>query len=573
MNAILSRLTLFGVISLLPFLVYAVEMPKPAAHPDLVNFNKKFETPRLVKMGERVHMAFGYDYANYGFIEGDDGIIVVDTGWHMEQTRPAWEDYRKITDKPVKAVIYTHMHGDHVGGIRIIVPESEQRPIPIYAHSSWEDYIGRATSPLAGLVVQRSASQMGMYLPEGLEGSVGSAVGAMPRLAGGVSFIEPTDTFDEELELEISGVRIKMIHAPGDTSGGIIVWLPDDKVMFGADSIIGIFPAIITPRHEPSRDPYDMVETLKFISQFPTEYLIPGHGRPVMGRKEVYEFVRDAHDGGLYLLDQTMRYMAMGLNADEIIDRLELPPHIANNPDLQFHYHRMEWKIRGIYAKYAGWTTTDPIKKTRLTDSEEAKRLVPLLGGVKATLKAAAAAYEDSDQRWAATLATLVLQVAPDNADAQSLKMSAYRAIAYNTRSANERHYLLTAANLMDGSLELPNTSEVVPASQFNTQTTSRLLANLGTRLNGRATWDEKMSVAVHIEGEADSYTLTVRRGVLVRDAGTQKQADATITVTRDALVSIARKTATWQTALDNGDINVDSGEKAFRRFTTFFEA
>jgi alkyl sulfatase BDS1-like metallo-beta-lactamase superfamily hydrolase len=268
-----------------------------------------------------------------------------------------------------------------------------------------------------------------------------------------------------------------------------------------------------------------------------------------------------------------MRYMAMGLNADEIIDRLELPPHIANNPDLQFHYHRMEWKIRGIYAKYAGWTTTDPIKKTRLTDSEEAKRLVPLLGGVKATLKAAAAAYEDSDQRWAATLATLVLQVAPDNADAQSLKMSAYRAIAYNTRSANERHYLLTAANLMDGSLELPNTSEVVPASQFNTQTTSRLLANLGTRLNGRATWDEKMSVAVHIEGEADSYTLTVRRGVLVRDAGTQKQADATITVTRDALVSIARKTATWQTALDNGDINVDSGEKAFRRFTTFFEA
>ncbi len=571
MNAILSRLTLFGVISLLPFLVYAVEMPKPAAHPDLVNFNKKFETPRLVKMGGRVHMAFGYDYANYGFIEGDDGIIVVDTGWHMEQTRPAWEDYRKITDKPVKAVIYTHMHGDHVGGIRIIVPESEQRPIPIYAHSSWEDYIGRATSPLAGLVVQRSASQMGMYLPEGLEGSVGSAVGAMPRLAGGVSFIEPTDTFDEELEVEISGVRIKMIHAPGDTSGGIIVWLPDDKVMFGADSIVGIFPAIITPRHEPSRDPYDMVETLNLISQFPTEYLIPGHGRPVMGRKEVYEFVRDAHDGGLYLLDQTMRYMAMGLNADEIIDRLELPPHIANNHDLQFHYHRMEWKIRGIYAKYAGWTTTDPIKKTRLTDSEEAKRLVPLLGGVKATLKAAAAAYEDSDQRWAATLATLVLQVAPDNAGAQSLKMAAYRAIAYNTRSANERHYLLTAANLMDGSLELPNTSEVVPASQFNTQTTTRLLANLGTHLNGKATWDVEMSVAVHVEGEADSYTLTVRRGVLVHDTGARDQVDAAITISRNTLVSILRKTATWETALNDGEIKMNSGEEAFRRFTTFF--
>jgi alkyl sulfatase BDS1-like metallo-beta-lactamase superfamily hydrolase len=573
MISILSRLTLCGVVALLPLLVNALEMPKPAAHPDLVNFNKQFETPRLVKMGERVHMAFGYDYANYGFIEGDDGIIVVDAGWHMNQTRAAWEDYRKISDKPVKAVIYTHVHGDHVGGIRVIVPESDQRLVPVYAHSSWKDYIGRATSPLAGLVVQRSASQMGMYLPEGLEGSVGSSVGAMPRLAGGVSFIEPTDTFDEELDLEISGVRIKLIHAPGDTSDGIIVWLPDDKVMFAADSPVGVFPAVITARHEPSRDPYAMVETLNLISQFPTEYLIPGHGRPVMGRKEVYQFVRDAHDGGLYLLDQTLRYMAMGLNADEIIDRLELPPHIASNPDLQFHYHRMEWKIRGIYAKYGGWTTTDPMKKTRLTDSEEAKRLVPLLGGVKGTLEAAEAAYEDSDPRWAATLATLVLQVAPDNAEAQSLKIAAYRAIAYTTRSANERHYLLTAANLMDGSLELPNTSEVVPASQFNTQTTSRLLANLGTRLNGRATWDEEMSVAVHIEGEADSYTLTVRRGVLVRDPSASNQVDATVTVTRDALVSIARKTATWQTALDNGEIKVTSGEKAFRRFTTFFEA
>jgi alkyl sulfatase BDS1-like metallo-beta-lactamase superfamily hydrolase len=395
----------------------------------------------------------------------------------------------------------------------------------------------------------------------------------MPRLAGGTSFIEPTDTFDDELELEISGVRIKLIHAPGDTSEGIIVWLPDDKVMFGADSIVGVFPAVITARHEPSRDPYAMVETLNLISQFPTEYLIPGHGRPVMGREEVHQYVRDAHDGGLYLLDQTLRYMAMGLNADEIIDRLELPPHIANNPDLQFHYHRMEWKVRGIYAKYAGWTTTDPIKKTRLTDSEEAKRLVPLLGGVKGALKAAAAAYEDNDPRWAATLATLILQVAPGNAEAQSLKMAAYRTIAYNTRSANERHYLLTAANLMDGSLELPNTSETVPASQFDTQPTSRLLANLGTRLNGRATWDEEMSVAVHIEGEADNYTLTVRRGVLVRDPGARNQVDATITVSRDTLVSIARKTATWEMALNDGKITVESGNEAFRRFTTFFEA
>jgi alkyl sulfatase BDS1-like metallo-beta-lactamase superfamily hydrolase len=572
MNSILSRLTLFGVVSLLPLLVNALEMPKPAAHPDLVNFNKQFETPRLVKMGQRVHMAFGYDYANYGFIEGDDGIIVVDAGWHMDQTRVAWEDYRKLTNKPVKAVIYTHVHNDHVGGIRVIVPESEKRHIPVYAHRSWSDMVGRQTSPLAGLVVQRSASQMGMYLPEGLEGSVGSSVGAMPRLAGGTSFIEPTDTFDDELELEISGVRIKLIHAPGDTSEGIIVWLPDDKVMFSADSAVGVFPAVITARHEPSRDPYAMVETLNVISQFPTEYLIPGHGRPVVGREEVYEFVRDAHDGGLYLLDQTLRYMAMGLNADEIIDRLELPPHIANNPDLQFHYHRMEWKVRGIYAKYAGWTTTDPIKKTRLTDSEEAKRLVPLLGGVQGALKAAAAAYEDNDPRWAATLATLILQVAPDNTEAQTVKMAAYRAIAYNTRSANERHYLLTAANLMDGSLELPNTSEVIPASQFQAQSTSRLLAIIGTRLNGRATWEEEMSVAVQIEGEAHSYNLTVRRGVLVRDAGIHKPVDATVSLSRDTLVSIIRRTSTWEAALNDGEIKVASGKKAFRRFTTFFD-
>jgi len=95
----------------------------------------------------------------------------------------------------------------------------------------------------------------------------------------------------------------------------------------------------------------------------------------------------------------------------------------------------------------------------------------------------------------------------------------------------------------------------------------------MGTRLNGKATWDEEMSVAVNIEGEADGYTLTVRHGVLVRDAGTHNPVDATITLSRDILVSIIRKTATWETALNDGDIKVDSGEKAFRRFTGFFEA
>ena len=158
MYTILSRMTLFGVITLLPLLANAVDMPKPAAHPDLINFNKKFETPRLVKMGKRVHMAFGYDYANYGFIEGDDGIIVVDAGWHMDQTRVAWEDYRKLTNKPVKAVIYTHVHNDHVGGIRVMVPESEKRRIPVYAHHSWNDMVGRQFVSGIGTPAHQAAS-------------------------------------------------------------------------------------------------------------------------------------------------------------------------------------------------------------------------------------------------------------------------------------------------------------------------------------------------------------------------------------------------------------------------------
>ncbi len=503
---LLSMTLISAAFTPLAGVVFASQTAAPnlgAANPELVEFQQQFEDEVLVTVGPKVHAAFGYEYSNFSFIEGEDGIIAIDTGWFPDATARAMAQLRQTTQKPVVAIIYTHVHHDHYGGaVALTQKNSGQKPPVIYGPKGWREMVEYTSSVLFPMIQQRAYAQFGMILPRGENGTVGAGIGKVPTGKGTPVFIAPSVTISEPTAVTIAGVKLEMIPSPGDIySSHMMVWLPDEKVLFTGDVLGGTFPYIETARFEMDSHPEGFVDSIDVALALKPDYLVSGHGRVLLGREDVEDVLNATRDVIQYLIDQIDRLTVKGYSADQMIDEIVLPPRLANHPDLQPHYHRVEWMIRGMYLKRAGFVG-DVLDLATLTESQESQRLVKLLGGGEATVAAAKKALVDNDPRWAARLATYALNADPNNREALQVRLEAFRAIASDTVSANERNYLLTAVLAESGAFDWSKPVSTVMARDYADQPSSVLLEMFRARVIPEQAFGKDFAVKIAIDGE-----------------------------------------------------------------------
>jgi len=539
----------------------------PAINLELEKFQKKFIPPKLVTMGDKVKMAFGYDYANFAFIEGDDGVIMIDTGFYSNRAQHALDDYRKLVKKPIIAIIYTHVHYDHRGGSPVFVKDAG-KDIPVYAPGDWQKTEEYDRSNLRPMVVKRGLAQFGILLPVGKEGTVGAGVGPVTRKDGTAGFVLPTISIKEKTELTINGVRMVLIPTPADIDSHMMIWLPDEKVLFTGDILGGTLPYVATARFEMERAALKFVTSLDLALQYPAQHAVPGHGRPLLGKEDVRDVLLANRDTAQFLADQVTRYVVKGYSPDQIIDTLKLPLHLASHPDLQPHYHRLDWLIRGLYLKRAGWVT-DLVSIVRHTDSKEAKRLVELLGGIETVVKEAIKAHNKDDYRWAARLAQYVLLVDPGNKLALDVQTESFKGIAYTTVSANERNYLLTSIKKdIPWKMVYAGTGMLVRSKQPN----SELLELMRVRFKSENALEEEMTIGININGEDGGHTFEVRRGILLYKKANPEKADGRAVLPRQLLVKLSVGAISWSDALNKKLIKIESGGDAVKKFASLIE-
>ncbi|MBI9075355.1 MAG: MBL fold metallo-hydrolase [Desulfatibacillum sp.] len=545
----------------------AVKKIAPAVNPKLQEFQEIFNPPRFVKMGDRVQMAFGYDYANFSFVEGDDGVIVIDTGFYSNPVARALKDYRALVKKPIKAIVYTHVHYDHRGGSPVFVKESGG-DIPIYAPAGWREHALYDRSGLRPTIVRRGLSQFGILLPVGDDGTVGAGIGPVTRADGEAGFVPPTVTVKERMELTICGVRMEFIPTPADIESNMMVWLPDDKVLVTGDLLGGTLPYVATARFEKDRSALKFVAGLDKALQFDPSYVVPGHGRALLGEKDVMDVLSVNRDACQFLADQVTRFVNKGYSPDQIIDCLTLPPHMASHPDLQPYYHRLDWLVRGLYLKRAGWVS-DGVSLTRLTDKQGAIRLTDLLGGPDKTTEHAQKAYNDGDYRWAAQLANYVLVVDPSHKLAGDVQRESFRGIAYATESANERNYLLT---ILKEDIPWKKIYAGTGIQVRQRQSSSELLELMRVRFKAEKALTEKMVIGISIEGEPDTHTLEAKQGILVYRQGLSENSDGKLSLSRDMLVKLSVGALSWSDALAMGAIKAEEGQEAVKKFASWID-
>jgi len=530
------------------------------------------QTPTLTRVGERVYASMFYEYSNFAFIEGDDGIIVVDTGWFKSGTQKAFDDLRALTDKPIVAVIYTHSHRDHTGGASILL-EGVQDDIPIYAPFGWQRAVNDRLSPLTPTVSRRIYLQMGMLLPRGPEGTVGQGIGPSPIPEPNEFLSHPPNIeINEPTDVTIAGVKMQILPMQGDMPENIWVWLPEDKILFVGDAPPhGVFPAIETARFEIDRDPYEMLHSVEHAIALAPEYIVPGHSRLLRGTSDVRHVLNMNRDAISWVIDQVDRYYLQNKSVEQLLAELELPTGIASDPDLQPGYHRWEWMVRQRYIKQSGFID-DSMDYLKLNEVDEALRLVPLLGGRERVLALANQLTTD-DPRWAARLATYLLLLDPDDNAAAQARQAAFLSVAQTTLSANERNYMLGLIKEERGEIDFSTMLAPLEIRRMKALSTSAILRSFKSRFATEDAGQLHAHLQLHVDGVHEA-TLQVRNGVLYVDSPQPATNAETpiISLSRETLESVGARTRSWQQALNSKLIEVAGDSVLAKRVLALIE-
>jgi alkyl sulfatase BDS1-like metallo-beta-lactamase superfamily hydrolase len=411
-------------------------LEKLVAHSD--EFRKE-----VIQVTDGVWVAVGFGLANSILIEGDDGIIIVDTMESPQAAADVKAEFDRLTDKPVKAIIYTHNHYDHVYGAKVFAGDDNPE---VYAQEQLDGLVQTRQSVVSGAIYARSARQFGVMLPDASR--VNAGIGLKLVMGGGSgldAYIKPTQTFADSMEFEAAGVKIKLVSAPGETDDQLYVWLPEKKVLCAGDNYYQAFPNLYAIRGTPYRDVRKWADSVDLMINEGPEFLVPSHTRPVIGKNEIARRLGNYRDAIRYVWNETIKGMNAGKTPDELANTITLPENLANEPYLEAYYGTIPWSVRSIFTGYLGWFDGNAAHLFPMSPADKASRMADLAGGADALMTKAQAAMDSGDAQWAAELADHLLALDKSNKDARALKAAALIALADEQVSANARNYYMTS--------------------------------------------------------------------------------------------------------------------------------
>ncbi len=572
-------------------LAYTEDDPK--VDPRMTEHARKMDQA-LLKIGDSAYLAYGWGLTSPMMMVGDDGIIIIDPPESLEAGQETLEAFRRVTDKPVKAIVYTHNHFDHVAGVKAFTTEEEvaSGKVDIYAHETLMQGVINWASTVGPIEGRRTSYTGAVFLPKGPDGSVHDALGPDARV-GTVTFIPPTKTFSDELDVTVAGIKMHLKYVPSETPDEIVAWFPDHKLLNSAEVMQGeSFPNLHTIRGTKFRNPVPWFKSIDVMREFPAEYLVPTHGRPIVGYDGIQNMLTAYRDAIQYVHDQTIRYMNKGYTPDQLVEVVVLPPHLAEHPWLGEYYGTVKHSVRQIYVGYLGWFQADPWALDPLPYMERARRYVELMGGRDTVLKAAQKAVDDGEYTWAAEILTNVIRINQGDMEARRLKAEAYRQFAYTLVNVNWRNWSLTAAAELDGEADLTGGFDFTSNDVIRAFPSNILLEMLTTRIDPEKSIDVNLTMGIRFADVNERYGLQIRRGVVQFHETLPENRDFTLVTDRAYLnrILVGEVPFTGEMAavveqgapaaivaimgaIDSGEIRIEGGSvQDLQRFFSYFD-
>ena len=535
----------------------------------------------IIQVDDNVYLGYGFGLDTPVMIEGDDGIIIVDPGESVQMAESVREQFRKITNKPVKAIIYSHNHIDHISGVRAWATDEQvaSGEIKIIAQEGLTAAVANWSSNLGTLLGQRTSFTGAKHVEEGEHGTVNDGLG--PRfMQGDISFIEPNVLIESNgtLDITISGVHMQIVNIPSETKDEIVVYLPEQKILHAAEVLQGEnFPNLHTIRGTKFRDPAMWFKGIDVMREFDTEIMINSHGRPVEGKEAVANVLTAYRDAIQYTHDQTIRHMNKGLTPDELVEVVKLPKHLAEHPWLGEHYGTVAHAVRQIYVGYIGFFEADPWQLEPMAYEQRAKAFVEIMGGRDNILTTAKAAIEAENYTFAAEILSYPITVNKNDMEARQLKAHAYKAWAADQVNINWRNWGLNSAAELEGTRDFSNLISFASVDVLTALPSKQIFDMMTATLIAEKTSEVKMSMTYNFADTNESYTIEIRNGIAQLHETAVEGAQVQIDTTRDVLNQILMAGPNSQQVigenLQSGDFKFSNGDiKSFGQFMSYFD-
>ena len=559
-----------------PFGFLAGDAPD-TVNPSLWRLSQLNAIHGLFKVADRVYQVRGFSLANVTFVEGDVGVIVIDPLQFTEHARAAIALYRQHRgNRPVSAVIYTHSHRDHYGGVRGVVDDDDlRRGLPVIAPLGFTEE-SFSESILAGVPMRRRALfQFGWSLEPGPMAHVDSGLGkAVGR--GRDGFVPPSQLITQPIERHvIDGVEIVFHLTPGtEAPADMNMLYPGLRVLNLAENACHTMHNLCPLRGAKTRDALAWARYLdqaldRFVPQ--VDALVMQHHWPVWGTARIGDYVAGQRDMYRYLHDQTLRLMSHGLTPREIGDQLMMPTALSRQWFARGYYGAVAHNVAAVYAHYLGPYDGNPVNLNPLPPQAAATKYVAYMGGSDAVVRRARSDFESGQFRWVIEALNHVVFAEPGHQAARELAADAMEQLGYQSESATWRNsYLLAARELRQRSAPAaprgvaisPDVVAVLPLGSF--------LEYLGIRVNGPKAQALSARFDWHLVDDraVDSQKLTLSHGALNHLPGSHAGgADAVVETTRQQLSKLSAGRGALLAGLDSGELRVAGDVTLFRRF------
>ena len=519
-----------------------------SANPSLWRNTQLNHVYGLFEVMDGIYQVRGYDMSNITFIKGNTGWIIYDPLMTVECAQAAFELLKEnVGDYPVKAILYSHSHVDHFGGVEGIVSEDqvEKEGILIIAPEGFEEH-AVSENVYAGTAMGRRASyQYGTLLQPGEKGALCIGIG-MGQSHGTTSYISPNTIISETGQrLVVDGVIMEFQLTPGtEAPAEMNTWFPQKKALWMAENCTGTLHNLYTLRGAEVRDGQAwanfLMETLKLYGK-DVEVVFQAHNWPHWDNANIVEYVLNTAAAYKFINDQTLLYLNEGYTSTEIANMIELPEELKKNWYTRQYYGTVAHNSKAVYQKYMGWYDANPIHLGELEPTERAKKFVEYLGDVDEVLRKAREDYDKGEYQWVAEITDMLVFADPQNQDARYLCADALEQLAYQAESGTWRNaYLCAAQELRFGTNTDPATRASTSGGITAHMTPGMILEYLGIYTDSNKI--EDLSFTANIILPEASYVLAVKNGVVLYEKGNlHEKADATWTTTRQGLFAIAQ--------------------------------
>lgn len=553
-----------------------VHAPAPdTVHPSLWAHSQIDAGAGLYEVADGVYQVRGYDVSNMTLIEGEHGVIVVDTLIAIETAAAALALYRAHRgERPVTAVVISHSHSDHFGGIQgVVEPERVAAgEVPVVVPEGFVQHAVGEYVIAGGAMIRRAQYMFGTGLELGPQGRISAGI-APTTAVGRMSMIEPTQEVTRTgEELTLDGVRFSFQLTPQtEAPSSLTFLLPDRRALYIADMTLQTQHNLLTPRGAQVRDGLAwskyLGEALELFGPG-SDVLFGGHQWPVWGTDAVMTFLARQRDSYRYVHDQAVRLMNGGAVPAEIAEQLELPAELRELAAFRPYYGDLGFNARAVYQWYLGAYDANPVNLDPYGPEREGVRYLAAIGGAARTLELARQAFASGDERWAAKLASHVVFAGAESVEeAKELLADVLEQLGYQAENATWRNiYLAGAKELREGIAaggRRDNTA-VVRALDFG-----RLLDTLAIRLDGPRAAGAQIAIQIDLTDSGERWLLRVQRGAFSTVVGGgQGPVDATLRLARTTFNQLVLRETTPAQALSAGALELDGdGTKVVELF------